>query len=143
MAYSSLDDIKKLLPEETLIQLTDDEGLGLVNQTRVDEAISQADAEIDSYCGGRYKAPLATVPDIVKKLSVDIAVYNLYSRHVEKMPDTRTERYKSAIRHLEGISKGTISLGIDPAPTASTDGRAETNTETDERIFSRDKLEGF
>lgn len=143
MAYSSLDDIKKLLPEETLIQLTDDEGLGVVNQTRVDEAIAQADAEIDSYCGGRYTVPFSAVPDIAKKMSVDIAIYNLYSRRVEQMPEVRAERYKNAIRQLEGISKGTISLGIDPAPTASTDGRAETNTETDERIFSRDKLEGF
>lgn len=144
--YSSLDDIRKLLSEDALIQLTDDEGMGAVKQTRIDEAIAQADAEIDSYCGGRYSIPFPSTgsgcPDIVKKLSVDIAVYNLYSRRVEQMPEVRAERYKGAIKRLEGISKGTIGLGVDPAPSASTDGRAETN-KADDNVFSREKLKGF
>jgi len=143
MPYCTLDDIKKLIPEDALIQLTDDEGLGTVNQTRVDEAIAQADAEIDSYCGGRYSVPFSTVPEIIKKFSVDIAIYNLYSRRVEVIPEVRSERYRNAIRQLEGISKGLISLGVDPAPSASSDGRAETNKTTDENVFSRDSLEGF
>jgi len=141
--YCALDDLKKLIPEEALIALTDDEGLGSVNQPRIDEAVKQADAEIDSYCGGRYAVPFTTVPEIIKKLSVDIAIYNLYSRRVEEIPETRAERYKNAIRQLEGITKGGISLGVAAAPEASTDGRAETNKETDENVFSRDKLEGF
>jgi phage gp36-like protein len=141
--YSTLDDIKKLAPEDTLIQLSDDEGLGTINQARVDEAIEQADAEIDSYCGGRYSVPFSTTPDIVKKLSVDIAIYNLYSRKVEEIPETRAQRYKNAIRQLEAISKGTISLGVDPAPAAPTDSSAETNKPTDTNVFARDKLEGF
>lgn len=141
--YSTLDNIKKLIPEEALVQLTDDEGLGSVNEARVDEAISQADAEIDSYCGGRYNVPFTTIPDVIKKCSVDIAIYNLYSRRVESVPEVRAERHKGAVRLLEGISKGIISPGVDPAPAASTDGRAETNKTTDENVFSRDKLEGF
>lgn len=141
MAYSTLDDIKKLLPEEALIQLTDDEGLGLVNQGRVDEAIAQADAEIDSYCASKYAVPFYTVPAIAKKISVDLAIYNLYSRKVDIIPETRGERYKNAIRQLEGISKGAISLGVDPAPAAPADSGAETN-KTD-RIFTRDSMGGF
>jgi phage gp36-like protein len=143
VSYSTLDDIKKLIPEAVLIQLTDDEATGSVNQGRVDEAVKQADAEIDSYCGSRYMVPLPIVPDLVRKFSVDIAIYNLYSRHMEVMPETRAERYKNAIRQLEAVSKGTVSLGIDPSPSASTDGRAETNKETDGNVFSREKLEGF
>jgi len=143
MPYSTLDDIKKLIPEAVLIQLTDDEGLGSVNQARIDEAIKQADAEINSYCGSRYTVPFTAVPDLVRKLSVDIAIYNIYSRHMEVMPETRAERFKSAIRHLEAVAKGLVSLGINPSPSASSDGRAETNKETDGNVFSREKLEGF
>ncbi len=143
MPYSTVDDIKKMLPEDLIVQLTDDEATGSINQGRVDEAIEQADAEIDSYCAGRYAVPFGTVPDIVKKLSVDISIYNLYSRLVRDMPEVRAERYRSAIKQLEAISKGKISLGVDPAPTASTDGRSETNKPTDGNVFSRDKLEGF
>jgi phage gp36-like protein len=143
VAYSTLDDIKKLVPEEVLVNLTDDEDTGSVNQARVDEAIEQADAEIDSYCGGRYSVPFSTTPDIVKKLSVDIAIYNLYSRTLQDFPEVRRERYRNAIRQLEGISKGTVSLGVDPAPSAPTDSAAETNKATDENVFTRDSMEGF
>lgn len=143
MSYSVLDDIKKLIPEDTLIQLTDDDGIGTVNQGRVDEAIAQADSEIDSYCGGRYSVPFATVPGIVKKISVDIAIYNLYSRRVEVIPETRADRYKNAIRQLEGISKGVISIGVDPAPSAATQSSNTVEIATSEKIFSRDKMAGF
>jgi phage gp36-like protein len=143
MPYSTVDDIKKMLPEELIIQLTDDEATGSLNQARVDEAIAQADAEIDSYCGERYSVPFTTVPDIVKKLSVDIAIYNLYSRLVRDMPEVRSERYRSSIKQLEAIAKGNISLGADPAPTAHSEGRAETNRQSDENVFTREKLKGF
>lgn len=140
MAYSTLTDIIKLLPESAIIQLTDDEGDGVVNESRVNEAIAQADAEIDSYCGGIYTVPFATVPDIVKKISVDIAIYNLYSRKVETIPETRAERYKNAIRQLTDISKGVISLGIDPAP-AQTGSGVNNSIKSNTRLFSRSGME--
>lgn len=143
MGYCTLADIEKAVPEETVVQLTDDEGLGVVDQARVDEAIDQADAEIDAYCAARYKTPFSTVPDVVKKLSADIAVYNIYSRKMEDIPAARSERYKNAVRMLEGISKGTVSLGEDPAPEASTEGQQTADITGADRTFSRDKLEDF
>ncbi len=141
--YCTLDDIKKLLPEDSLLQLTDDEGLGAVNQTRVDEAVAQADAEIDSCIGGRYGVPLSTVPGVVKKLSVDIAIYNLYSRRVEEMPEVRKDRHRNAVSQLKDIAKGTVSLGVAELPPAADTGGAETNKATDKNVFTRDRLKGF
>ena len=142
MAYSTLTDIKKLIPETAIIQLTDDENAGTVNQARVDEAIAQADAEIDSYCGGRYAVPFTTVPDIAKKISVDIAIYNLYSRKVEVIPETRAERYKNAIRQLEAIATGKITIGEsgEDVPEA---GGVQIDTTTDDRIFTKDTMVNF
>ncbi len=138
MSYSTLDDLKKLIPEEILVQLTDDEETGSVNQVRIDEAIAQADAEINAYCSPRYEVPFLPVPDLVRKLSVDIAIYNLYSRRAEEIPATRSERYKNAIRQLEGIAKGIVSLGVDPAAeAAATQGGPESTTSKDDRVFSR------
>lgn len=141
--YSTQDDITKLIPEDSLLQLTDDEGNGTIDSGRITEAISQADSEIDSYCGRRYSVPFVTVPGIVKKISVDISIYNLYSRRVEVVPETRSERYKNAIRQLEGISKGAISIGVDPAPQASTQSSNSVQIEVSEKLFSRDKMKGF
>lgn len=141
--YSACADIEKLLPKETLIQLTDDEGVGTINNDRVGEAIVQADSEINSYCGGRYNVPFAAVPAIVKKISVDIAIYNLYSRRAEEMPQTRTDRYKNAVRQLELIAKGSISIGIDPAPPASTQNSNSVQAEGNERTFTKDSLKDY
>ncbi len=143
MAYCTLTDIKKLIPEITIIQLTDDENTGAANQSRVDEAIAQADAEIDSYCGGRYAVPFTTVPDIAKKISVDIAIYNLYSRRVESLPETRADRYKNAIRQLEGIAKGLVSIGEQPEPPAPDTGGTQINVTSNDRVFTRETLGNF
>lgn len=141
--YCTLDDLKKLVPEDVLVQLTDDENLGEVDTARVNEAITQADAEIDGYLGGRYAVPLTSVPDMVKKLSIDIALYNLYSRTVSEMPSLRGDRYCSAVRQLEGIAKGIITLGVSEMPSAPTDSGAETNKNDDGNVFSRDSMKGF
>ncbi len=140
MAYSTEADIKKLISLESLVQLTDDEGLNIVDQGRVTEAIADADAEIDAYCAGRYTVPFSTVPAVIKKLSVDIAVYNLYSRcpSEEETPPVRQERYKYALKMLESISKGTITLGVFPEPTGGTEQIKSSRTKAD-RTFSTGK----
>ena len=108
--YSVLDDIKKLLPDVLLLQLTDDENTGVINTSRVSEAIAQADAEIDLSCGMIYQVPFVIVPPIIKKHSVDIAIYNLYSRRVEEIPQTRDDRYRNAKKELGDIASGSLSL---------------------------------
>lgn len=142
MPYSTLDDMKKLLPEDAIVRLTDDEDTGSINQGRVDEAIAQADAEIDAYLGGRYCVPLSTTPPVIKKLSVDIAIYNLYSRTLQSVPEVRAWRYQNAMRTLADISRGLVSLGVGPAPGAA-ESASETNRAGGESVFSRETLEGF
>ncbi|GAB62650.1 MAG: DUF1320 domain-containing protein [Candidatus Jettenia sp.] len=143
MAYSTLNDIKKLISEASVTQLTDDENTGAVNQTRVDEAIAQADAEIDTYCGQVFTVPFTTVPDIVKKASVDIAIYNLYSRRVEQMPETRRDRYKDAIALLTKIAEGKISIGEQPEPASPGEGGVQSTKTLDDRIFTSKSMSGF
>lgn len=115
MAYCTQSDIEKQLPQEELVQLTDDDGDGLPDTGVVDEAIAEADAEIDSYLAARYSLPLASVPVLLKKLSVDIAIWNLYSRRAVDEP-VRKERYQAAVKLLQAIAEGRASLGVDPEP---------------------------
>lgn len=144
MAYSSLEDLKKAIPETNIIQLTDDEGLGSVNQNRVDEAIAYADQMIDGYLRGRYTTPLSPVPGLIKKLSVDLAVFHLYSRRLElEMPEAMMQRYKSAVKVLEQIQKGIVSLGIEPADDGPGQGYYKTNKADEDKTFSKDVLNQF
>jgi phage gp36-like protein len=142
--YCTLDDLKKLISEETLIQLTDDESTGAVVTSRIDEATAQADGEINSYCAAKYEVPFVPVPEIIRKCSVDITVYNLFSRRVEEFPPARADRYKNAVRLLEGIAGGAISVGIDPEPAATTGGdRTESTKKERDRTVTRTGMEGF
>src|SRR4051794_24283989 len=76
LMYATINDIRAQLPEEILIQLTDDAGTGLVDEAQVNEAIAGADSTIDGYCGSRYEVPFTDVPTLIPRICVDIAVFN-------------------------------------------------------------------
>lgn len=141
--YCTLADITALIPEQTVINLTDDSGIGVVEQSAVDAAISDADAEVDSYCAARYQVPFSPVPAVIVKVSVDIAVYNLYSRCAEKIPESREARYKNAIALLKEIAKGVVTLGQVPAPETTPQGSGRPEITSNPRLFTRDTLRGM
>jgi len=141
MAYSTLDDdILKQLDANVLIQLTDAAGEA-IDEDDVTRAIADADATIDSYCQDRYPVPFSPVPDKIRQVSVDIAIYNLYSLRDDTAPDMRKDRHKEAIRWLEKVNKGDITLG---AATPSRSNTPDTvNISSNDRIFDRNKMSGF
>jgi phage gp36-like protein len=143
MAYCTLNDITQAVPVTTVINLTDDAGSGAVDQGKVDTAIADAAAEIDSYCATRYTVPFAVVPAIIRKTAADIAVYNLYSRCAEKVPETREARYKASVKLLENISKGIVTLGEVPAPPALPQNAATPEITSAERLFTRTTMKGL
>jgi len=145
MAYCAQDethnDILDQIDEAILIQLTDDTGAGAVDEDKVTKAIEDADATIDAYCQGRYTIPLSPVPDKIRQVSVDIAIYNLFSRRGDAAPETRKDRHKEAIRFLEKVGEGKIRLGAaTPAPSNTPD---TVNISSNKRIFDRDKMSGL
>lgn len=133
--YSALDDLKEQLSEDELIGLTDDAGAGVIDTSVTDRATADGDAVIDGYCKTKYTVPLDPVPDIIRKISVDIAIYNLFSRKGDVIPELRVERHKNAIKFLEHISIGKITLGVD-APAPSSEGGPEATKKKTDRIFT-------
>ncbi len=141
MAYSAQTDILEQLPEIDLIGLTDDEAAGVVDESVVARAIADADATIDSYLQTRYSVPLSPVPDKVRLISVDLAIYNVFSRRSLDPPEVRKDRKKDAMAWLKMVAEGKISLGSDeisPANAAN-----DVQITDDNRIFSRTKMDGF
>ncbi len=141
MAYCTQENISNLISEATLISLTDDSGAGEVDDDVVAAAIADADATVDAYCQGRYAIPLSPVPPKIMQISVDIAVYNLFSRSNLEMPEVRKDRNREAIRFLENVAAGRISIGAGTPAPADTD--HSVNMGSVDRIFSRDKMSGF
>jgi phage gp36-like protein len=138
MAYATQSDLTEQIAESELIELTDDAGAGVVDASVVARAIADADAEIDAYCG-RYTLPFSPVPVMIRKVSVDLAIYNLFSRRLLlKVDDPRQKRYDNAIRFLRDVSKGAISLGSDE-PAESVDEKPQASRAVSDRVFSMGK----
>jgi phage gp36-like protein len=141
MAYCTLSDILEQIPEHELMALTDDDGVDAVDTSVTDRAIADADAEIDGYCGKRYAVPFPATPVILRKISVDIVIYNLFARR-QGAPDDRRTRYKDAVNFLEGVAKGLVSLGVeDPDSTLPETGKPRITSS--DRVFSRSTMAGF
>lgn len=141
MSYCAQSDLLSQISESQLISLTDDHNTGAVVESIVTQAIADADSEIDGWIGKKYSVPLTTVPDIVKKLSIDISLYNLYSRS-RGIPEDRKDRYRNAITFLKSVAKGEATLGEDDPGGSPTIEGIEMNVGAD-RTFDRDSLEGF
>jgi len=143
--YSVLADVLARLPHENLVQLTDDEQTGTVSLSRVMDAIADADALIDGYLRGRYSLPLAIpVPALVRKLSVDLAIYHLYSRRLELvMPESMLERHKNATKALERIQGGIITLTAADKSDIPAPGEYRTQKTVSDRVFSKTVLNRF
>jgi len=118
MAYSTAEDIRKLIPESDLIQLTDDDGVGVVDEDVLTEAIDQADREIDAYLGARYTVPLDPVPELIRNLSAQMAIWHLYGRR-NLMSEVWESRYKNAIRLLDLIRRGEVVIGAAAGETST------------------------
>ena len=143
MPYSTQSDLEKQLPKELLVQLADDDGDGVIDGGIVPDAIQKADDEINAYAATRYTVPFAPVPPLVRALSVDLAIWNLYARRGREN-ETVTKRYDRAIKLLRDIASGTATLGETPGPAESETGLPEaTTTVSDERIFTKDTMGSF
>ena len=142
--YCTLDDIKKQVQETTLIEITDDNLSGQINTDVVNETILYADTLIDGYLRGRYTLPLQTLPEIVKVIAIDLAIYRLYSRRFHTdMPESIKDKYKNSIKLLEQIQKGIISLGIETVGIAPELGEYRTNKTYRDRIFRQELLDSM
>lgn len=144
MAYILQADLLAQVSENQLIQLTDDNKLGQVITDTVTRAISDAEAEINGYLAARsrYTVPVAVpIPALIKKLAIDIAIWNLYRRR-QRVPEDVRHGYEDARRMLESIAKGLISVGSDPPPPASSTANSGEVFGPD-RLYTRDTLGSF
>lgn len=145
MSYSTFDDMKRQLPEATIAQLTNDEGAGdTVDMATLEAAQVRADEMIDGYLRGRYELPFSSPPALLKNLSVELTGYFLYTRRLDQeMPEGIRNRYKDAVKLLERIQEGKVSLGIASADTGSEPGEYRTNKTSSDRLFSKKVLDAF
>ena len=80
-----------------------------------EQAVGDAEAEIDGYLAKRYKVPFVKTPQVINKFAKDIALYNLVSRKgidESEREKTYLTRYNSAITFLTKVAEGKIDIGV-------------------------------
>ena len=119
MPYATQADLVERFGETEIIQLSDRDRTGAIESAVVTAKLADADAEIDAYLATRYTLPLASVPTVLKRVACDVARYHLFD---DRVTDDVRRRYEDALKFLQAVAKGTVSIGVDPigqAPASS------------------------
>lgn len=143
MSYCSKTDLENAFGATLIIELTDDSGTGSADATKVTRAIADADAVIDAHLRAHYDVPLDTTPDLIRKLSKDLAIFVLYQRRASafEIPEWMIVNHRDAMSMLGLLRKGEMDLGVEPPPAASSAEVA--TTDGPDRLFTADTMEDF
>lgn len=106
-----------LVDEFGEIELTELTDTGTPRSGEVDFAVAQracdrVNTEISAALAARYALPLATVPEVLKYIGVDLAHYYLYQT---EPPNWVQTRFDAARKTLRDIQTGSLPLGLDAA----------------------------
>jgi phage gp36-like protein len=143
MPYCSLPDLITAFGETELIQLTDRQGAGAVDETILDAAIAKADAEISQRLRAKgWTVPIAGSSADLLAIGLDITRFFL---HVNAAPEPVKEAFERAIKKLDAYVKGWVDLDLGslPNPSAGGAGDVEFTKTAADRVFTRDTLAGF
>lgn len=137
MTYATQQDMIDRFAQVELVQLTDRNNTGSIDTTVLGQALADTDAAVDGYLASRYTLPLATVPKSLTRIACDIARYYLYDNAATE--EVRN-RYADALKFLQALAKGDITLGPDPAGAESAGSPASS---APARVFTHDTLQDF
>ncbi|EGV36380.1 gp436 family protein [Neisseria weaveri] len=139
MAYAVMADMVARFGELEVIQLTDRNQDGYIDEDVAAVALADATAEIDAYLG-RFKRPFTDVPPILKRLCCDIARYRLTAANGVLITEEIRNRYKiDVLDLLRAMAKGEVQLGVDDSGeevAAGEDGIVFINGKN--KVFGRD-----
>lgn len=134
--YASRTDMEARFGQNEVVMLTDRSHSGDVDDSVLQQALADAAAEIDGYLAGRYPLPFATAPKVLTGHACDIARYRLCGSSAMVTDDIR-DRYRDAVRFLEHVAAGKISLGGMPTGEVATTSDNSVQMVTGGTVFSR------
>lgn len=114
--YCTLEDILLRFASRDIKELTQDDNASTeIDTSRTDVAISDACELIDSKIFKRYQTPLSPVPNRIKRIAAEIAVYYIYKLRYEAIvPEQIDKTFNENIAYLNAIKNGEEELaGVD------------------------------
>jgi phage gp36-like protein len=142
--YCTAEDLEIQLGKEPLIQLTNDNcEQNSIDTVVCEEAILYSSTLIDGYLRGRYNLPLNTQFPLLRVVAMDLSTYRLYSRRImTDIPEVVCDAYKNAIKTLENLQKGIITLETENNQTLQ-NGGYRTNKTILDRLFNKGCLSEY
>ncbi|MFI0477407.1 gp436 family protein [Paracoccus jiaweipingae] len=142
MGYASVTDLKAVIPARDLALLTDFEGgADAAVDARLEQALTDASAEIDGYIAKQLPLPLADPPHVLSVICRDLAMHRLYrnlGHDAERLKALRGD----AIGWLRDVASGKVALGDDDNPPPPSSGGVAM-TDGPDRQLTRASLRGY
>jgi phage gp36-like protein len=140
MAYITQEILYNFIDQKEVVLLTDDNNDGQIDESVLNKAFESADGEIDLYLKDVYQdIPQPTTSKILQSIAADLTIYHLHKRRMRtEMPESITEIYTRAIKRLEDIRAGKISLDIN---RKDPEFNIKSNKKADDRVFPKKLLD--
>jgi len=143
VAYCTSTDLETAMGPTELTRVSDVQKIGNRDAAVITDAIADADAWIDSFVAKQRAVPLATVPRVIKRISVQESIFILKGRR-QGATDRERDQHDENERWLEMLAAGKVTLGVDPQPAASALVAPDVVlVEEDDRESTAESLEGF
>jgi phage gp36-like protein len=152
MAYCKDSDLTARLPVAQQIRMFADKAKPsdpeptAINLAILQPIIEEVTTLMDSYIRRHYAVPLGDrgdpahpVPQDVIAAAVKLVIHEGYKRK-GAVPEEIKDEHDAVIRWLENVAKGICDIGQEPPPTVNA--RRGIEYSTQERILTRDKLQG-
>lgn len=137
--YANVADMVARFGDLEVIQISDRNADGMIDDDVVLVALADATAEIDAYLG-RFRQPFTETPPILKRLCCDIARYRLTATSGVQITDEIRNRYKiDVLDLLKALARGDVQLGVDSlGEQVATSDNGVVFVNRKNRIFARD-----
>ncbi|MDL2401255.1 gp436 family protein [Rhizobium mayense] len=115
--YATVDDMIARFGEPQMIRLStpDDLDATVVDATKVETALTDATALIESYVRGRYFVPIATPPSEIVRACCQLARYDLADGERTRPTEEMSKQRSDVISWLRGIADEKIHLDLPAA----------------------------
>lgn len=142
MAYATLTDLEERFGQEEINELSDRDNDGSNDVNVVDNALTDATDEINSYLARKYTVPVVSISANLKKTCCDIARYLL---HEDAATDEVEKRYKRAVDWLKDLSSGKAVLTDANGDIVTIAGTSTGGVQSfsNDRSFTDESLAGF
>jgi len=112
-SYIDTEYITTRVKDRYIVDLTDLNGGGVINETLLDETITTAESMINVKLANRYTVPVTTpahVLNVLRHWTLQISKYLLYHYLMQQVPEDLAAVYNDIIDELNDIHAGKVQL---------------------------------